>query len=174
MPPGLLVKTGQERPCKPFRYVPPIRVGFAPFWSENGNRFCAFWSRIGYGLRRNYGCVSMCSSFQFQMNKKESVMCEFEMDFKKSFCCGFNLSNDDIISVSCQCLCCVLWPPPGLKTGMDFRGQVWKRVWKMKFFWFDIGSRFGEPGGTPPPRIPRSTRGDLLYIGDFITKSSRR
>ena len=22
---------------------------------------------------------------------------EFEMDFKKSFCCGFNLSNDDII-----------------------------------------------------------------------------
>ena len=34
------------------------------------------------------------------MNKKESVMCEFEMDFKKSFCSrGFNLSNDDIISV---------------------------------------------------------------------------
>ena len=36
------------------------------------------------------------------MNKKESVMCEFEMDFKKSFCCGFNLSNDDIISVLCK------------------------------------------------------------------------
>ena len=68
------------------------------------------------------------------MNKKESVTCEFEMDFKKSFCCTFNLSNDDIISVSCQCLCCVLWPPPGLKTGMDFRGQVWKRVRKMTFF----------------------------------------
>ena len=27
---------------------------------------------------------------------------EFEMDFKKSFCCGFNLSNDDIISVLCK------------------------------------------------------------------------
>ena len=33
------------------------------------------------------------------MNKEKSVICEFEMDFKKSFCCGFNLSNDDIISV---------------------------------------------------------------------------
>ena len=45
---------------------------------------------------------------EFQMNKKESVICEFEMHFKKSFCCGFNLSNDDVISVSRQCLCCVL------------------------------------------------------------------
>ena len=35
------------------------------------------------------------------------------MDFKKSFCFRSNLSNDDII--------------PGLKTGMDFRGQVWKQ-----------------------------------------------
>ena len=33
------------------------------------------------------------------MNKKENVICEFGMDFKKSFCCGFNLSNNDIISV---------------------------------------------------------------------------
>ena len=36
------------------------------------------------------------------MNKKESVMCEFEMDFKKSFRCGFNVSDDDIISVLCK------------------------------------------------------------------------
>ena len=71
--------------------------GFAPFWSENGNRFCPFWSENGYGLGRNYGCVSMCSSFQLQMNEEESVICEFEMDFKKSFCCRFNLSNDDYI-----------------------------------------------------------------------------
>ena len=35
------------------------------------------------------------------------------MDFKKSFCFRFNLSSDDRIS--------------GLKTGMDFRGQVWKQ-----------------------------------------------
>ena len=44
----------------------------------------------------------MSLSFQFQMNKKESVICEFEMNFKKPFCCGFNLSNDDIIFVLCK------------------------------------------------------------------------
>ena len=44
----------------------------------------------------------MCSSFQFQKNKKESVKYEFETDFKRSFCCDFNLSNDDISSVLCK------------------------------------------------------------------------
>ena len=39
---------------------------------------------------------------------------------------------------------------------MDFRGVVWKRVWKMTFVWSEIGSGFGEPRGTPPQRIPRS------------------
>ena len=52
-----------------------------------------------------------------QMNNKESVICEFEIDFKKSFCCGFNLGNskseekerllavyssDDVISLLCK------------------------------------------------------------------------
>ena len=36
--------------------------------------------------------------FQFQMSKKERELCEFEMDFKKSFCWRSNPSNDDIIS----------------------------------------------------------------------------
>ena len=39
---------------------------------------------------------------------------------------------------------------------MDFRGLVWKRVWKTYIFWSEIGSGFGEPGSTPPPRVPRS------------------
>ena len=34
---------------------------------------------------------------------------------------------------------------PGLKTGA-----------KNDIIWSEIGSGFGEPGGTPPPRIPRS------------------
>ena len=62
----------------------------------------------------------MCSSFQFQMSKKESVIYEFEMEIKKSFCCGFILSNDDVLYVVVFCD----RPPPGLKTGRDFRGQV--------------------------------------------------
>ena len=30
-------------------------------------------------------------------------------------------------------------------------------MWKITFFWSEIGSGFEEPGGRPPPRIPRST-----------------
>ena len=47
------------------------------------------------------------------------------------------------------------------------KGQVWKRVWILEVWsktglenyisWSEIRSGFGEPGGTPPPRIPRST-----------------
>ena len=41
---------------------------------------------------------------------------------------------------------------------MDFRGLVFKRVWKRTIFALNlIGLWFGELGGTPPPRIPRST-----------------
>ena len=82
----------------------------------------------------------MCSSNQFQMNKEESVECEFEspsvalgdfeMVFKKSFCCGFNLSNDDIISVLCKHVMLLFvttcrseneygFEKPGLKTGVE-------------------------------------------------------
>ena len=63
-------------------------------------------------------------------------MCEFEMDFKKSFCPRSNRSNhtgnDDIISQR-----------PDLKTGV-----------KNGIFWSEIGSGFGKPGGTHTPRIP--------------------
>ena len=27
---------------------------FEPFWSENGSKFCPFWSGIGYGFLGNY------------------------------------------------------------------------------------------------------------------------
>ena len=33
---------------------------------------------------------------------------------------------------------------------------------KNDLFSSEIGSRFGEPGGTPPPRIPRRTPGDYV------------
>ena len=70
------------------------------------------------------------------MSKKEREMCDYEMDFKKSFFCYFsNLSNDDKIS----------WRP-GLKTGM-----------KSANFWSELGSGFGELGSTPPPGLPRNT-----------------
>ena len=40
----------------------------------------------------------MYALFQFQMNNRERLICEFELKVKKSFCSHFNLSNDDIIS----------------------------------------------------------------------------
>ena len=40
---------------------------------------------------------------------------------------------------------------------MDFTGQVWKTGVENDMFWSEIGSGFGEPGGTPLPIIPRST-----------------
>ena len=42
------------------------------------------------------------------------------------------------------------------KKSFFFRGEIWKRV-KNDSFRSDIGLGFGERGGTPPPRIPRST-----------------
>ena len=46
-----------------------------------------FWSGIGYGFQGNYGSVHewMYLSFQFQMNKNEIEMCEFEMHLENFF-----------------------------------------------------------------------------------------
>ena len=68
------------------------------------------------------------------MSKKEREICEYGMHFLEVFfCCCSNLSNDDIISKR-----------SGLKMGMDFRGQVLKRVWKMTFIY---RTWWSTPGG---------------------------
>ena len=59
------------------------------------------------------------------------------------FCLRSNLSNDNIISAL----------RPGLKTGV---GNY--------ILGSESGSGFGEPGGTPPPRIPRSTPRAPHYV----------
>jgi len=41
---------------------------------------------------------------------------------------------------------------PGLETGMG-----------NGIFWSEIGSGFGDAGGTPPPKIPRSTPPGYYY-----------
>ena len=40
----------------------------------------------------------ICSFNSKLMNKKKTVICEVEVDFKKSFCWRSNVSNDNIIS----------------------------------------------------------------------------
>ena len=51
--------------------------------------------------------------------------------------------------------------------GINFRGQVWKRVPENDIFWSEIGSGFGELDSTPPPKIQRSNshpRVNLKYV----------
>ena len=85
------------------------------------------------------------------MNKKESEICEFEIDAKKSFCLYFTLSNHDIISAL----------RPGLKTSMDFRCQVWKRVWKMTFFGLKQGQDLENQAAQPHQKFPGVPPGEL-------------
>ena len=56
-------------------------------------------------------------------------------------------------------------------------------MWKTYIFWSEIGSGFEELGGTPPPRIPRSTLRPpvephdyrIYYVNiDFLLLSRRR
>ena len=63
--------------------------------------------------------------------EKKKEICEFEMHLKKLFYLLSILSNDEIVSAL----------RPGLKKGVDFRGQFC-RVWKMTFL-SEIGSGFG-------------------------------
>ena len=60
--------------------------------------------------------------------------------FEEIFCLRSDISNHDIILP---------------------KGQIRKRVWILEYrldiFWSVIGSGFGEPGGIPPPGIPRRT-----------------
>ena len=79
------------------------------------------------------------------LRKKEKYANYSKWIWRNPFCCCSNLSNDDII-------CYIL------------KGWVWEWVWilearsengceKWHFFLSEIGSGFGEPGRTPPPKI---------------------
>ena len=66
----------------------PLYKGRVGVWGLFGlKRLCPFWSGIGYGFRGNYGSVHEWTylSFQFQMNKNEIEMCEFEMHLENFF-----------------------------------------------------------------------------------------
>ena len=88
------------------------------------------------------------------------------MDLKNFFCLRCNLSNDNIISA---------WRP-GLKTGMDFRGLVWKRARKLQFLVWN-GVRIWKTRGhtptknsqnTPASRAPYLLRLDLGILRGFL------
>ena len=74
---------------------------------------------------------------------------QIQKDFKTSFCWRYYLTKEDVISG-------YAFLRPGLKTGMDFRGQFLKWVWKVTFFGLKSnGVRIWRTGRHTPTRIPR-------------------
>ena len=76
-------------------------------------------------------------------------------EFEQFLCLCPNLIDDNIISAS----------RPGLKTGMDFTGLVWKQVWIIKLFGIksdqDLKKRAAHPYQEfpgVPPSPPRDSR----------------
>ena len=87
------------------------------------------------------------------MSKKERDICEFEWNLRKLFCCCSNLSNDDGPNyLHARFENGYGFYRPGLKTGVE-----------NDIIWSEIESGFGEPGGTPSPRILRSTPSPTGY-----------
>ena len=71
---------------KPYRYVPPQRVGFLRrFGLKTSIDFDHFGLESGLIFKGTTGVYERIYFFQFQMSKKEREICEFEMDFKRSF-----------------------------------------------------------------------------------------
>ena len=121
------------------------RGGGAP----KGGGFCAIlvWKRV-YTLpilvwnlvwfsRELRECMNI-----FIVYRKKDKYANSKWMLRNSFCCCSNLSNNNGI----------IFQRPGLKTGV-----------KNDIFWSEIGSGFGEPGGSPPPRILRSTPSPGTY-----------
>ena len=66
--------------------------------------------------------------------------------FDEFVCLRSNLSSGNIISA---------WRPD-LKTGMDFRGLVWKQVRKIAFFGLKSGQDLDNRAAHSPPPSPRA------------------
>ena len=78
------------------------------------------------------------------MNKNEIEICEFEMHSKNFFGLHSNLSNNVCLKTRSE-------------NGYEFQRSGLKTGVENYIFWSEVGSGFGEPGGTPPLRIPKST-----------------
>ena len=105
--------------------MPPQRVWFL-------RRFGPFWSGIGYSFRGTTGVYERIYRVNFKSITKKEKYANSKWIFRNLFCWRSNLSNDSIICLR-----------TGVKTGMDFGGLVWKRVWKItNFLVWNIGSGF--------------------------------
>ena len=129
--------------CKMYsaRVLSILSIYTGPTTHQTSNKIhtCAWRSKTLYS--------SSDLSFQFHMNKKGRVICEFEtMKFKESFVCWrSNLTNDNISSAYARSETCMDFRDPGLKTGVENNNYlVLNRV------------RIWRNWATHRPRIPRT------------------
>ena len=106
--------------------MPPHRVGFlCRFDLKPGIHFAHFClESAGYGFEGTKKCTNILIIISIPNEFKRKLNMRIRNGFEWFVCLRSNLNNDNIISAY----------KPGLKTGMDFRGLVWKRVRKIIFF----------------------------------------
>ena len=103
---------------------PPHQVGFLHrFDLKSGIHFAHFGLESGMVFEGTTGVCERIYRFNPKWVRKKEKYANSKWIWR-IFCLRSNPSNDNIISAK----------RPGLKTGMDFRGPVWKRVWKITFF----------------------------------------
>ena len=120
---------------KLYRYLPPHRVGILRrLGLKTSIDFAHFGLESGMVFEGTTGVYERIYRFNCKwVRKKEKYAnSKIETNLRIFFCLRSNLSNTNIRL--------------GLKTGLE-----------NDIFRSEIGSGLGEPGGTPPPRISRST-----------------
>ena len=92
-----------------------------------GYGFCAVlvWKQVWFSRKLRECTNVFMVSILFKWVRKKEKYANSKWILRNLFCCCSNLSNDDIIS--------------NLSNDL---------------FWSQIGSRFGGPGGTLPPKLP--------------------
>ena len=103
-------------------FVPPQRVWILRRFGQHSEKGIKFlfvwvWNRVWFSRDWLRDCTCYFNSKwirndKIPVNKRERVVCEFEIDFNKSFCWSSNLSNND------QFL-----PIPGLKIAMEIEAR---------------------------------------------------
>ena len=129
--------------------MPPHWVGLLGLFNlKTGIHFAHF------GLEGATGKYQRVYRFNSKWVRKKEKVCEFdECRFEESFCLRSNLSNDNVIFA--------LWR--GLKTGMDFRGLVWKRVWKITFLVWNRVRILRRTGRHTPTKNFSSTSSSIVF-----------
>ena len=136
---------------KPYRYVPPQgRYGLCAdlVWKTVYTLPILVWN--GYSFRGNHSSVWMYSSFQSKWIRRKG---QYTNSMSSCWRAQWSWHNFCL----CKHVCCVLWPPPGLKT--DAENDI---------FWSEISSGFNWRIGRYTP-----TKNSQEYLPGDVSVPSR-